>query len=141
MQVHWRSQRGARGGTCPPWLLKFSKIISVKQSLTDMEEKKKKKNGTSTWEWLWHRNEKGKKKVLTYQIMLLSFPTWNLHLFHYFLFYIIIYTIFTIYDTFQSILSLNDARNTTNFTSYVLQIGISPITKNNFKNLFIIFFK
>ena len=59
---HWRSQRGARGGTCPTWLLKFSKIISVKQSLTDMEEKKKKKNGTSTWKWLWHRNKKGKKK-------------------------------------------------------------------------------
>ena len=39
---------GARGGTCPPSLLKFSKIVSIKQSLTDMEEKKKKKNGTST---------------------------------------------------------------------------------------------
>ena len=59
----------------------------------------------------------------------------------FFSFYIIIYTIFTIYDNFQSILSLNDARNTINFTSYVLQIGMSPITKNNFKNLFIIFFK
>ena len=53
---------GARGGTCPPSLLKFSKIVSIKQSLTDMEEKKKKKNGTSTWKWLWHRNKKGKKK-------------------------------------------------------------------------------
>ena len=81
------------------------------------------------------------KKVLSHQTMLLSFPTWNLHLFHYFLFYIIIYTIFTIYDTFQSILFLNDARSTTNFTTYVLQIGMSPITKNNFKHLFIIFFK
>ena len=59
----------------------------------------------------------------------------NLHQFHYFfyfLFYIIIYTIFTIYDTFHSILFLNDARDTTNFTTYVLQIDMSPITKNNF---------
>ena len=58
----------------------------------------------------------------------------NLHLFHYFLFlfYIIIYTIFTIYDTFHSILFLNDAKDTKNFTTYVLQIGMSPITKNNF---------
>ena len=56
----------------------------------------------------------------------------NLHLFHYFLFYIIIYTFFIIYDTFQSILFLNDVRDTTNFTTYVLQIGMSPITKNNF---------
>ena len=56
----------------------------------------------------------------------------NLHLFHYFLFYIIIYTIFTIYDIFHSILFLNDTRDTTNLTTYVLQIGMSPITKNNF---------
>ena len=81
------------------------------------------------------------KKVLKHQTMLLSCPTWNLHLFHYFLFYIIIYTNFTIYDTFQNILSLNDTRNIINFTTYVLQIGMSPITKNNFKHLFIIFFK
>ena len=56
----------------------------------------------------------------------------NLHLFHYFLFYIIIYIIFTIYDIFHNILFLNDTRDTTNFTTYVLQIGMSPITKNNF---------
>ena len=62
-------------------------------------------------------------------------------LFFIILFYIIIYTIFTIYDTFHSILSLNDARDVTNFTTYVLQIGMLPITKNNFKYLFIIFFK
>ena len=53
---------GQGGAPTPPWLLKFSKIISVKQSLTDMEKKKKKKNGTSTWKWLWHRNKKRKKK-------------------------------------------------------------------------------
>ena len=46
-----------------------------------------------------------------------------------FIFYIVIYTTFTIYDTFHSILSLNDARDITNFTTYVLQIGLSPITK------------
>ena len=56
----------------------------------------------------------------------------NLHLFHYFLFYIIIYIIFTIYDTFHNNLFLNDARDITNFTTYVLQIGMSPITKDNF---------
>ena len=64
-----------------------------------------------------------------------------LHLFHYFLFYIIIYTIFTIYDTFHIILSLNDDRDIANFTTYILQIDMSPITKNNFKHLFIIFFR
>ena len=35
--MHWRSQ-----GTPPP-TLKFSKIISVKQSITNMEEKRKRK--------------------------------------------------------------------------------------------------
>ena len=56
-----------------------------------------------------------------------------------FLFYIIIYTIFTIYDTFHSILFLNDARDITNFTTYVLQIGMSPITKNN-SNIYSLYF-
>ena len=38
--MHWPSQ----GDTSPPpRLLKFSKIISVKQSLTDIEEKRKRK--------------------------------------------------------------------------------------------------
>ena len=66
--------------------------------------------------------------------LLLSCPTATCTYFTiiYFLFYIIIYIIFTIYDTFHSILFLNDARDTTNFTIYVLQIGMSPITKNNF---------
>ena len=50
----------------------------------------------------------------------------------YFLFYIIIYTIFTICNIFHIILFLNDARDTTNFITYVLQIGTSPIIKNNF---------
>ena len=59
-------------------------------------------------------------------------------LFFIFLFYIIIYSIFTICDSFSQHFSLNDA---TNFITYVLQIGMSPITKNNFKHLFIIFFK
>ena len=63
--------------------------------------------------------------------LLLSCPTATCTYFtiFYFLFYIIIYTIFTIYDTFHSILFLNDARDITNFTTYVLQIGMSPITK------------
>ena len=66
--------------------------------------------------------------------LLLSCPTatcTNFTIF-YFLFYIIIYTIFNIYDTFHSILFLNDAKDITNFTTYILQIGMSPITKNNF---------
>ena len=68
------------------------------------------------------------------QIIVFILSYCNLHLFFifYFLFYIIIYTIFTIYDTFLSILFLNDARDATNFTIYILQIGMSPITKNNF---------
>ena len=57
-----------------------------------------------------------------------------------FFFSIIIFTIFTINDTFYSILLLNDVRNVTNFTTYILQIGTSTITKNNSKHLFIIFF-
>ena len=66
--------------------------------------------------------------------LLLSCPTATCTYFtiFYFLFYIIIYTIFTICNTFHSILFLNDARNTTNFITYVLQIGMSPIIKNNF---------
>ena len=65
--THWWSQKGARGGRppAPPLLVEFSKIFSVKQSLTNMEEKKKKKNGTSTWKWLWHRKKKGKKSSHT----------------------------------------------------------------------------
>ena len=43
--------------------------------------------------------------------------------------------------TFYSILLLSDARDITNFTTYVLQISISPIKKNNFKHIFIILFK
>ena len=58
--------------------------------------------------------------------LLLSCP---IPLFFYFLFYIIIYTIFTIYDT---VYGMNDAKDTTNFTTYVLQIDMSPIKKNNF---------
>ena len=106
-----------------------------------MEEKRKEKKDFYLVESDSETGKRKEKKVLKHQTMLLSCPTWNLHLFHYFVFYIIIYTIFTIYDTFQSILSLNDARDTINFTTYVLQIDMSPITKNNFKHLFIIFFK
>ena len=62
----------------------------------------------------------------------LSYATCTYFTIFYFLFYIIIYTIFTIYDTFHNILFLNDARDITNITIYVLQIGMSSITKNNF---------
>ena len=41
---------------------------------------------------------------------------------------------------FYSILLLSDARDVTDFTTYILQIGTSTITKNNSKQLFIIFF-
>ena len=85
-----------------------------------MEEKKLKKR-TSTW-------------LKVTKPLLLSCPTATCTYFtiFYFLFYIIIYTIFNIYDTFHSILFLNDARDITNFTTYILQIGMSLITKNNF---------
>ena len=52
---------------------------------------------------------------------------------------IIFFTIFTINDTLYSILLSIDARDTTNFTTYILQIDMSPTTKNNFKHLFIIY--
>ena len=57
-----------------------------------------------------------------------------------FFFSIIIFTIFTINDTFHSNLLLSNTRDVTNFTTYILQIGTSPITKNNSKYLFIILF-
>ena len=71
------------------------------------------------------------------KLLLLSCPIttctyFTIFYFYCFLFYIIIYIIFTIYDTFHSILFLNDAKDTTNFTTYVLQIGILPIIKNDF---------
>ena len=58
----------------------------------------------------------------------------NLHLFHYFLFFILYHYLHHFYYLwyFHSILFLNDARDITNFTTYVLQICMSPITKNNF---------
>ena len=86
-----------------------------------MEEKKIEKQKTSTW-------------LKVTKPLLLSCPTATCTYFtiFYILFYIIIYTIFTIYDTFHSILFLNDTKNITNFTTYVLQIGMSLITKNNF---------
>ena len=83
-----------------------------------MEEKKIEKNDFYLFE--------------SYQTIAFVLSYCNLHQFHYFLFYIIIYTIFNIYDTFHSILFLNDAKDITNFTTYILQIGMSPITKNNF---------
>ena len=85
-----------------------------------MEEKKLKKR-TSIW-----------LKVTKSLLLSCSTAICTYFIIFYFLFYIIIYTIFTIYDTFRSILFLNDAKDTTNFTTYVLQIGMSSITKNNF---------
>ena len=83
-----------------------------------MEEKKIEKKKTSTW-------------LKVTKLLFLSCPTATCTYFtiFYFLFYIIIYTIFTIYDT---VYGMNDAKDTTNFTTYVLQICMSPITKNNF---------
>ena len=52
----------------------------------------------------------------------------------------IILNIYSLYF-FHSILLLSDAKDVTNFTTYILQIGMSPITKNNSKHLFIILFK
>ena len=61
----------------------------------------------------------------------------NLHLFHYFLFFILYHYLHHFYylwyfSQYFISLFLNDSRDTTNFTTYVLQIGMSPITKNNF---------
>ena len=122
---HWRSQWGARGGTCRPWLLleffRNSRLDFKVVTIWHGGKKKIEKKKTSTW-------------LKVTKPLLLSYPTATCTYFtiFYFLFYIIIYTIFTIYDTFHSILFLNDARDITNFTTYVLQICMSPITKNNF---------
>ena len=51
----------------------------------------------------------------------------------------IFFSIFTINDTLYSILLSIDARDATNFITYILKIGMSPITKKNFKHLFIIY--
>ena len=114
--------RGGQGGDLPPRLLLeiFSNSRLDSKVVTFWHGGKKnwkKKKLLLGWKWLNH-----------YFCLVLC----NLHLFHYFLFYIIIYTIFTIYDTFHSILFLNDARDITSITTYVLQIGMSSITKNNF---------
>ena len=66
------------------------------------------------------------------QTIALSCPTATCTYFTIFYFISLFTPFFIIYDTFQSILFLNDVRDTTNFTTYVLQIGMSPITKNNF---------
>ena len=133
--------KGGKGGHLPPWLLKFSNISSLKQLLIDMEEKKKKKKRTSTWLKVTLTQEKERKKKFASTkpcfCLVLSETCFYFNIF----IYIIIYTTFTIYNTFHSILSLNDARDITNFTTYVLQIIMSPITENNFKHIFIIFFK
>ena len=67
--------------------------------------------------------------------LLLSCPTTTCTYFTIFLFFYSISlfrSFFTIYDIFHNILFLNNARDTTNFTTYVLQIGMSPVIKNNF---------
>ena len=80
------------------------------------------------------------EKVPTHQSMLLSYHTYCAYItIFYFLFYIIIYTIFTVQDIFYNILSMNDARDTTNFTTYVLQIGMSPI-KKTISNIYSLYF-
>ena len=110
-----------------------------------MDEKKRKKKRTSTWLKVTLTQEKEMKKEFSstkpcFCLVLRESESLKLAPISIFLFYIIIYTIFTIYDTFHSILFLNDAEDITNFTTSVLQIGMSPITKCNFKHLFIIFF-
>ena len=110
-----------------------------------MEGKKNMKKMTFTWLKVTLTQEKERKKRFSntkpckfftnFTIIISSFCLvlcCTYSTIFYFLFYIVIYTIFTIYDTFHSILSLNDARDITNFTTYVFQICMSPITKNNF---------
>ena len=75
--------KGGEWGHLPLWLLlKFSNISSLKQLLTYMEEKKDfyLVEGDSD------TGKRKEKKVLKHQTMLLSCPTWNLHLFQYFYF-------------------------------------------------------
>ena len=143
----WRSQRGARGGTWPPRLhLKFPIVI-----LRDWHRKKKgRKWLPETWKWFRKRKKKKKKNfsniksyfLFTYFTVLVSFSfVPRLTPISQFFSFLISIILFTVHNTFCSILLLNDARDITNFTIYILQISISPITKNIHKHLFIILFK
>ena len=85
--------KGGEWGHLPLWLLlNFSNISSLKQLLTDMEEKKDFYLVESDSDIV-KRNE---KKVLKHQTMLLSCPTWNLHLFQYF-YFISLFTLFSLF--------------------------------------------
>ena len=100
------------------------------------------------------RERKVKNSFLKHQIMspfhlfhyscmqLLSCPTFDT-LFHncfLFSFLSLFLPLSLLMIFFYSILLLSDARDVTDFTTYILQIGTSAITKNNSKHLFIIFF-
>ena len=85
--------KGGEEGHLPPWLLlKFSNISSLKQLLTDMEEK----NDFYLVESDSDTRKRNEKKVLKHQTMLLSCPTWNLHLFQYF-YFISLFTLFSLF--------------------------------------------
>ena len=118
--------------------------------MTREKERKSDSNGLKWKVILTQEKESKKKKILKHQIIypfhcstvLISFclvPHLT-SILQYFSFLISI-IIFTINDNFCSILLLNDVRDIANFTIYILQIGMSPITKNNHKLLLIILFK
>ena len=57
-----------------------------------------------------------------------------------FFIFIIFFTIFTSNETFRNILLLSNVKNTINFITYILHISMLPITENNSKYLFIIYY-
>ena len=96
----------------------YLKESALLVDLEDMEEKKKCKK------WL-----QEKKFPRTNPCFCLILPIALISLF--FIFYLILlFTQFLLFGIFfYNILSMNDTRDTTNFTTYVLQISMSPIKK------------
>ena len=130
--AHWRSQRGARGGTCPPWLL----LEFFRNSRLDFKVvtfwhggKKNWKQKTSTW-------------LKVTKPLLLSCPTATCTYFTIFYFYFI--SLFTPFLLFMILF--------TAFYSWMM-LGILQIlllmsyklachqSQKIISNLFIIFFK
>ena len=152
-----QEKRKKKKGT-PTWLKQSVQSVSntrkkkkatptwLKQSVSDTRKKKKgtptlKQSGSDT------RKKKAKKGFLKHQIyhvvtyftvFIGSFcfvPSLTLFSLFFFPFYYFFHH-FHLYSLYYFIVN---ARKTTNFTIYILRIDMSPITKNNFKNLFIIY--
>ena len=131
--IHWRSQRGARGGTCPPWLLleffRNSRLDFKVVTFWHGGKKKLKKKKTSTW-------------LKVTKPLLLSCPMQLVPISLFFIFYFIsLFTPFLLFmilfTTFYSWMML-EILQILLFMSYKLACHQS---QKIISNLFIIFFK